>query len=262
MATGRFAPANPPRRLIADGNTGRLAILTGASRAAFDDPAGNMSDVLFHSELDYLRVEQEVIGTVTFPRRDAQWKTVEKKKSKWKLPVLAQGEALFPVATAVGDVDSPIAVFTLDGSQVGATAIMDDLNIGPESDGFQALVESLNSAGGKQALRTVSTFIAPDGQITVREKYLLYGAHLPEASLSLRIVKFNALTGPDPDEPFTLKLTPSQVVASQGKLNSNYRYVRKVPGGLAKFRFVYGRTMDLQNGSLVLLDPVVVDTTT
>jgi hypothetical protein len=50
---------------------GKLAIYTGSDDAPFSDPAGNLSRVLFHSDLNYPAILYEVSGTLGLPARGA-----------------------------------------------------------------------------------------------------------------------------------------------------------------------------------------------
>lgn len=252
MATGRFKKINDKRRLIADGTDGRIAILTGSSRLAFDDPVNSLGEVLFHSELDYLRVEQQLTVTVTLPSRFATFTERGKKKNTYMVPDRIEGDALYPLSTVAGGVDAAMAVFTPSGEMLGATSLVGEVNVSPEA--------ALSNSGGAQGFRMLSTYISDAGQILVRERYLIFGADLPGASITLRVVKFSNLTGPDPNIPYTLRITPNEVIASQGKLNSNNRYVRAIPAP-APYAFVYGRTMDVRNGNLILLTPQAVGAT-
>lgn len=50
---------------------GKVGIYTGADDAPFNDPLGNLSRVLFHSDLNYPAIVREVSGTLTLPARGA-----------------------------------------------------------------------------------------------------------------------------------------------------------------------------------------------
>lgn len=58
-------------RFHARGSDGKVAIYTGSDDAPMDDPLGNMSRVLFHSDLLYPKIVMEVSGTLSLPARGA-----------------------------------------------------------------------------------------------------------------------------------------------------------------------------------------------
>lgn len=52
----------------------------------------------------------------------------------------------------------------------------------------------------------------------------------------------------------TLSITPTRFIASAGKLDSQRRYIRKVPNG-EDLRFVVGQNMDVSGGGLRYVKP-------
>jgi hypothetical protein len=48
----------------------------------------------------------------------------------------------------------------------------------------------------------------------------------------------------------TLRITPTRFIASNGKLDSNFRYIFRVSAG-QEFLFPIGRTLDLPNRGIV-----------
>lgn len=221
-----------PRRLVADGSTGRVAIQYGASRLSFEQPVGNLKDIHFHSDLDYLAVEQVFSGTVTFNKVEGQSKTEsggKKGKDTITTPILLQGFVDHNLGPAVGDATAPLIGF------------VNDVQLG---GGTMTLYRGGNQSGATRLLGV--TIVA--GNLILREQYVSYGQDIPAQTFNVRFLKFAELRDDNTTLPYTLQIAPDRFIASKGKLDSNLRYTRRVAN--PQYVMFFGRTMDLQGDRL------------
>lgn len=243
------------RRLMADGVTGKVAIMRQGSRDAFENPKDNLDKIHFHSDLDYMGIVQQMfIANVAFPARKG---SIEEVKSSSKgggffggkhshtttyyYPRAQSGIAYYYLGDIVGDIDGPMLGFR-DGN-MPLTSIPIYQN-------------TYNWKGSNyQAWRSVS--IGLDGsKIMMKETWYSMGADLPAQSVDdIRIVKFNMMTGANLPDNRTLYITPNVFIASKGKLDSRNRYVKRSPVG--PYWVYYGRTMNTDNGGGRWVYPVV-----
>lgn len=242
------------RRLMADGVTGKVAIMQQGSRDAFKNPKDNLSKIHFHSDLDYMGIVQQLfIANVAFPARQGSIETVKvsskgggffgkgTKKKKYYYPRPQSGIAYYYLGDIVGDLDGPMLGFR-DGA-IPLTSIPIYQN-------------TYNSKGSNyQAWRSVS--LGLDGsRIMMKETWYSMGADLPAQSVNdIRIVKFNMMTGANLPDNRTLYITPDVFIASKGKLDSRNRYVKRSATG--PYWVYYGRTMNSDNGGCRWVYPVI-----
>lgn len=243
------------RRLMADGKTGKVAIMRQGSRDAFENPKDNLGKIHFHSDLDYMGIVQQMfIANVAFPARQG---SIEEVKSTSKgggffggkhshtttyyYPRAQSGIAYYYLGDIVGDIDGPMLGFR-DGN-MPLTSIPIYQN-------------TYNWKGSNyQAWRSVS--IGLDGsKIMMKETWYSMGADLPAQSVNdIRIVKFNMMTGANLPDNRTLYITPNVFIASKGKLDSRNRYVKRSDNG--PYWVYYGRTMNTDNGGGRWVYPIV-----
>lgn len=248
------------KRLIADGNTGRVAILEGGSRSAFDDPSAYMNRVYFHSDLDYLSVVQEVqLDAVTFPSVTAGHHTRrsgKKGKSTVNIPEPQAGVRTYILGNVLGDLDGPVVVFyngsPLNGPIIMATsdAIWDirDVYLDPGSGNLMWGPYTHDFPAGSTTFRSVSVGVA-SGQFVITETYFVTDATLPGQTLSgISVLKLN-LGSQNPTSNETLHIEPTLFIASKGKLDSRLRYISKSNGDARAYLYA-GRTLDLDNGAM------------
>lgn len=243
------------RRLMADGVTGKVAIMREGSRDAFENPKDNLGKIHFHSDLDYMGIVQQLfIANVAFPARQGSIEKVESSekgggffgKSHTKTfyyPRAQSGIVYYYLGDIVGDIDGPMLGFRDGNTPLTAIPIYQN---------------TYNSKGSNyQAWRSVS--IGLDGsKIMMKETWYSMGADLPAQSVNdIRIVKFNMMTGANLPDNRTLYITPNLFIASKGKLDSRNRYVKRSDAG--PYWVYYGRTMNTDNGGGRWVYPVVVN---
>lgn len=224
---------------MADGNTGKVAIMLGGSRDAFQNPTSNLSKIHFHSDLDYLTVVQQIYtGQVTFGAITGQYYTVHtgKKNSKKDdsivlVPQPTSGTNYYHIGTLAGDPTGPTLGFA-NGQPLSSMLL------------FSNNYQSYNS--GWSAFRNVS-LMQQGSELYIVEQWYSLGADIPTQALyNIQIVKFNLMSDQNPNSPYKLYITPQRFIASGGKLDSATRYVKRSPYGPW---FVFPtRTMDCSNG--------------
>ncbi len=242
------------RRLMADGKTGKVAIMREGSRDAFENPKDNLTKIHFHSDLDYLGIVQQLnIDSVAFPARTGAIRTVEvKSKSggffgkgtktkRYHYPMVTSGINYYYVGDVVGDLDGPMLGFRDNVMPLTLTPI------------FQTTY--LKDGNTYCGWRNVS--IGLDGsRIVVKETWYSLGVDLPAQSINnIKIVKFNMMVGANLPASQTLLITPTQFIASKGKLNSANRYVQRSTVG--PYWVYSGRTMNSENGGGRWVYPIV-----
>ena len=243
------------RRLMADGVTGKVAIMRQGSRDAFENPKENLDKIHFHSDLDYMGIVQQMfIANVAFPARAGIVIEVESTskgsgvfgKSTTKTsyyPKAQSGIAYYYIGDIVGDIDGPMLGFRNGNTPLTSIPI------------FQTSYDSKGS--NYQGWRSVS--LGLDGsRIVIKETWYSMGVDLPAQSVDdIRIVKFNMMTGANLPDNRTLYITPSVFIASKGKLDSRNRYVKRSPTG--PYWVYSGRIMNTDNGGGRWVYPVVVN---
>lgn len=242
------------RRLMADGVTGKVAIMREGSRDAFENPKDNLSKIHFHSDLDYMGIVQQLfIANVSFPAVAGLINSyttgggkggVFKKHSSSKTyyyPGLKSGQNIYRIGTIVGDVDGPMLAFR--DNVIPLTMI--------------PIFQSAYTKDGSNYLgwRQVSLGLSGN-DIIIKESWYSLGVDLPAQSINnIRIVKFNMMTGANLTDNRTLLITPDLFIASKGKLDSRNRYVKRSATG--PYWVYYGRTMNSENGGGRWVYPIV-----
>lgn len=220
---------------MADGVTGKVAIMQSGSRAAFENPKDNLSKIHFHSDLDYMGIVQQLfISRISFPRRYNQRRTVEagskKGKGGWtyEVAVPVSGTQYYNIGTLVGDIDGPLLAFKDNFTPMTSLPIWSVTN------------------GNTFSMRSIALIV--QGQnIILCEKWFTLWEDIPEQSIdNIKIVKFNMMLGANLTSTKTLEITPTRFIASRGKLDSQNRYVHRSSTG--PYFMFYGPTMNCDNG--------------
>lgn len=227
------------RRMMADGTTGKVAIMEGGSRDAFNNPTSNLSKIHFHSDLDYLTVVQQMfIPQVSFGAIQGRTQSIDTGKKGGKkggstiiVPLPSGGTNYYHIGTLAGDPTGPTLGFS--NNQPLSSMIL-----------YTNSYQSYNSAWS--AMRSVS-LVQQGSELYIAEQWYSLGANLPaQAIYNVQVVKFNLMSDQNPNSPYKLYITPTRFIASGGKLDSATRYVKRSPGGPW---FVFPtRTMDCANG--------------
>lgn len=215
------------RRLIADGNTGRVAIMKEGSRDALVNPKDNLSKIHFHSDLDYLAIVQQVFApaialpairgeqfTVTWKEKGGLFKG-DKTHTEY-FPKLKSGVGKYVIGDIVGDVDGPIIAFRGNSP----------MNLMPVH------MSSWSQNGNSYYSERTVTICVEGGKIILLDTWTSCGASIPAITIGdVRLAKFNLMTGANLTSNKTLEITPTRFIASRGKLDSRNRYVYRAPGG-------------------------------
>lgn len=112
-------------RLYARGSDGVVAITDGGVSDAthtdyLDNPVKNLSNIHFHSDLDYMSVAATFTTTISFPTRTKQTQTDESKKSSTTFDVPSTGVQRYELGTH-GLGYTPFATAVRGGQQVTPT---------------------------------------------------------------------------------------------------------------------------------------------
>lgn len=226
------------KRFMADGNTGRVAIMEGGSRDVFENPLDNLAKVHFHSDLDYLTIVQSLelpfFGMSAIPGVYKRV-TIKGKKSKddsktYVYPQHSGGTKMYNIGQLIGDVDGPILAF-----------------IGNKPAGSMPIHQVVGQ-NGEMSFRSIS-IVKRGNQIWLSENWSSVGYTVPAQTISIKLVKFNLMSDSNPNSPYKLMITPERFIASGGKMDSRARYAKKTPSGATPdFYMNVGRTMDTANG--------------
>lgn len=242
------------RRLMADGVTGKVAIMRQGSRDAFENPKDNLGKIHFHSDLDYLGIVQQIIiDSVAFPARKGLIETVEvsskgggflgkgSKTKRYYYPMVSSGINYYYVGDVVGDLDGPMIGFR-DGVM--------PMTMTPT---FQTTF--FKDGNAYFGWRNVT--LGLDGsRIVVKETWYSLGVDIPAQSINnIKIVKFNMMVGANLPASQTLLISPTKFIASKGKLNSSNRYVQRSING--PYWLYPGKTMNSENGGGRWVYPIV-----
>lgn len=88
------------KRLFARGSDGLVAIVEGGNDAYINDPINNLSNVLFHSNFNYMRIVGVYTGTVNFPyRANATQTSGGGKKGTSTYDIPASGSDIYSIGT-------------------------------------------------------------------------------------------------------------------------------------------------------------------
>ena len=242
------------RRLMADGNTGKVAIMREGSRDTFENPKENLSKIHFHSDLDYMGIVQQIlVANVAFPKITGKINSYTSSSKgggflgkgtstkTYYYPALQSGKNLYVIGSIVGDIDGPMLAFRDDVVPLTMIPI------------FQSnyIKDGSNYTGWRQVS------IGLDGNnIVVQEDWYSLGVDIPEQSINnIKIVKFNMMTGANLPATQTLLISPTLFIASRGKLDSRNRYIQRSATG--PYWVYYGRTMNSENGGGRWVYPII-----
>jgi hypothetical protein len=206
------------KQLFSDGVTGRTAIFDPANPDAFANPRANLQSVYFHSDLDYVGVAKVIDVSITHVARAAGGASA---LTGYPQPSYPQGE-VSPLTHGLGY--KPFAIAFVNGQMLPANT-------------------QIQSAG--MSFRTVALQIT-DTAVAVYETAWVYGTSLPAITIAYKIVLFTPPLVQSGDK--TLEIKPSSFIASRGKLNTAYKYVRRDPVS-PDFSLTKDKTADCSNGS-------------
>jgi len=225
-------------RLKAIGSTGTVAIYDADTEAAFTDPLNNLDKVYFHSDLDYFVMRQKFDTTISLPSRS--------------VPSNGDGGAI----TTIGGFtiwesgeDSGATTGGVDSYQIGTHSITDPFPLAIING--TVISGTLIIRADDQRRRAVSVGVTSS-------EVLLYecwngggGNNLPSENVDVTVYLFSTTTAPDASE--IIKLTPSRIIASAGKLDSDGNHVKLDATSSVKMP-LGGETIDLGDGGFRYID--------
>lgn len=239
------------KRLILDGNTGDMAILSSRGRYPFDHPESALDQVHFHSRLDYFAVVEKIsIPVISFASVAATYYTYTScdKGGFMKnddchtvsIPTPYSGSRQYLLGSLSSDTTSPIiGFFTFNGRRYQTSG---------------ACIKSSNSEWSAYASWRNIGISMSGNNVFLTEDYMGIGEPVPaQVITNVEIFKFKLMTDANPTSTKTLQITPTRFIASRGKLDSNLRYVRRTLN--PDHYLTYGRTMDLANGGVRYMMP-------
>lgn len=210
------------KKFYADGVTGRVAIFDPAVPAALTNPRANLGAVYFHSDLDYVGVVAVFDFVVTHPARGVGGASTE---HSYAVPNHVTG-AIQSLVHNLGYV--PHALVFIGNNMLPANSQIQ--NVGSS---FRTVAVEVNST-----------------QVRLFETSWVYQHALPAIVQTYKVVLFTPKLVPSGNK--TVHITPTTFVASRGKLNSAYNYLRRALTS-PMFWFSKGKTADVANGSFKIV---------
>jgi hypothetical protein len=206
------------KRLVIDGKTGKTAIMNNRSRQAFENPAGYLKNIHFHSDLAYFSVRERVrvpiisleghANTIFMYYKKGGNSSDGKKRVYVASPYVLSGSIL--LGTFQSSADPTLIFLTYNGVRY--------------SDEW-AYRSAIKSASGRDV------HIAWSGNSLYLHHYIYSSGWYEVAPLSITdidVIRMPLNTAPDPVYGGkTIHITPGIFIASGGKLDSRSRYIRK-----------------------------------
>jgi hypothetical protein len=155
------------KRLFARGSDGVVCIVEGGSEDYINNPEYNLDKVHFHSKLAYMRIPLIYSGGVTFPTRDAVWRSDSScgKSYQWSEP--QTGSQYFPLVNHnLGYKPAIIGVENSDGL----------------SGNFPIQQQGISIRN--------SAFVVDNAWVYILERYVTYEYSLPAISKNYTIYVF------------------------------------------------------------------------
>lgn len=208
------------KKLLVDGKAGKAAIYNPANPAAFSNPLGNLADVFFHSDLDYMGVAKIIDVTITHPARGVGGQAAQ---NSYPVPNFPAGNN--PLAHNLGYL--PYGIMFVGNNML------------PANSQIQWVGTSF---------RTVSLQLDASNAY-IYEQSWVYRDGLPAMAQSYRIVLFRRMS--DAPDNKAMYAKDDQFKAGFGKLNTDYNYLRYSAAG--PYYFSKGRTADCSNGSFKIV---------
>lgn len=214
------------KKLFADGVSGDVAIFDPANPAALSNPLENLGSVYFHSALSYMAIVNVATITIDHPER-ARSGNINKYGSGYN--------------PTYGSETYDLAEHTLGYIPHGILYTGD--NMLPSATPIQMVGRSFRAA--------VLKFT--DAKVQLHESFYTFDETLPPVSLTYKALVFRRPS--EDEESTTLFISPTQMIASRGKLNTDHRYVQShdSPGDAPDFFFTAAKTADVQNGAMKMV---------
>lgn len=217
-----------PKKLFANGVSGDVAIYEGGHEAAFTSPLANLDKVYFHSSLDYVGVAHIYNGVISHPARAASAES-DKYLVNNKRPL--NGTQEWPLLSFPNAGYVPHGILVVNGEQMpGAAPVQRN---GAASSRYIMLRMTQTSA-------------------ILREHWHTFNDSLAALNVTYSLYVFTGPIAQSGDK--TLLITPTQMIASRGKLNTSYRYIRSVAAN-PDFRLIRGPVADVRGGGLRIVTP-------
>lgn len=216
------------KKLFANGVNGNVAIYEGGYEAAFTNPLANLDRVYFHSTLDYVGVNHIYTGVISHPLRNPSGNN-DKYLSNNRQPLTGVQEWTllnFPNAGYI-----PHGILVVNGEQLPGAAP----------------VQRNGAASARYVILRMTNTSA-----ILHERWHTFNDNIPATNISYTLYVFTGPIGPSGNK--TLYITPDQMIASRGKLNTDLRYIRSTAASPA-FRLIRGATADVSGGGLRMVTP-------
>jgi len=210
------------KKLYADGTTGKVAIYDPAVPGAFTNPLANLNAVYFHSDLDYVGVAAVLDFTVTHPARGTGGSSTQHSYLEPN-----------PASGLVSGLNHDLGYVPHALVFVGNDMLPANMQIQTSGSSYRTVAVDLTTT-----------------QVRVFETAWVYQHSLPALTVTYKIVLFTPKISPSGNE--TLHITQSSFVASRGKLNTAYNYLRRAVSS-PMFWFSKGKTADVANGSFKIV---------
>lgn len=222
-----------PKTLYVNGTNGKSYIYEGSEDpSTFANPtAAQLGSLYFHSDLSYLGSTTIVSGTITFPERipNNTYSSGSKGGTGWYTYQVTYGEESYALGS------NPF------GSIKPFIGIIDNIQI---SGG--RVIQAVNNS-----VRGCSIYLT-NSEVRVFESFSTYIYTLPSISVTFTVYIFDTLFSGS--GLTAISIEPTSFKAGFGKLDSNYRYIKK-NNVTPSIYLVASRTGDVAGGGIKLTSP-------
>jgi len=204
-----------------------------------NDPAGTtnpltysqkLDSLYFHSGLSYLGGTETATVTVSHPARTAAAANATRKHADTSYNLL-EGSQEYTLINHSGDINSPFIV----------------------TESNEQLMQGLPIQSVGASVRSVAAYNTGTS-IKIFEKYMTHAVNLPAVSKTYTVYVFNFLGNSTDSTENNLKITSTSFNAAGGRLNTDYKYLRKETTS-PDFYFSKGKTADLMEGKIKVISP-------
>jgi len=220
-----------PKKLYSEGILGRTAIYDAGDDLPLTNPLAHLGRLYFHSDLDYIRIAYTWTGVINHPGRVASG-TPDKYNADARRPVQ-------------GVQDYTLFTHNLGFIPAGIVVIGNDMLPG------MASVQSAGPASNRFVSLTLSTTTA-----VLRENWFTFNNDLPAIGLTYKVYLFSQPIVPAGIQ--SLRVQPDRFIASRGKLDSAFRYIKSAVVATPDFFLARGPSADVSGGGLRIVTPAAV----
>lgn len=221
------------KTLYVNGISGKSYIYEGSvDPSTFENPsAGQIGSLYFHSDLSYLGTTTVLTGTITFPERipNTTYTSGSKGGTGWYTYNTTYGEASYAFGSNPFGAIKPF-IGIIDNVQIAGGRI----------------IQSANYSN-----RGCSIYLT-NSEVRIFENFSTYVYTLPSISVSFTVYIFDTFFSGLGSTAISIQ--PTSFKAGFGKLDSNYRYIKKNTTSPNIYLTSY-RTGDVAGGGIKITSP-------